>query len=203
MRFNPIMAAQNINQSYRDYMKSTFYIGDEDFRVAYFAALDKLDFANGPYLECVDAFAQGNSLEQLVKEGILSHSFEKLFAKDPRQYKRALYKHQEDALRVAIADKNMVVTTGTGSGKTECFLYPILNHLLEEERAGTLSPGVRVLLLYPMNALANDQMQRLRELLQLYPTITFGSYTGETAQRRNDAVSHYRKIASRRRSSPQ
>lgn len=194
MRFNPIMAAQNINQSYRDYMKSTFYIGDEDFREAYFAALDKLDFANGPYLECVDAFAQGNSLEQLVKEGLLSHSFEKLFAKDPRQYKRALYKHQENALRVALADKNMVVTTGTGSGKTECFLYPILNHLLEEERAGTLSPGVRVLLLYPMNALANDQMQRLRELLQSYPTITFGSYTGETAQRRNDAVSHYRKL---------
>lgn len=194
MRFNPLVAAQNINQSYRDYMKSTFYIGDEDFREAYFAALDKLDFANGPYLECVDAFAQGQSVEQLVQEGLLSPSFESLFANDLRQYKRALYKHQEDALRVALADKNMVVTTGTGSGKTECFLYPIINYLLEEERTSSLSPGVRVLLLYPMNALANDQMQRLRELLQRYPAITFGSYTGETAQRRSDAITQFRNL---------
>lgn len=194
MRFNPILAARHINESYRDYMKSTFYIRDEEFRNAYFDELDKFDFSNGPYLECIDAFEQGKSLEQLVEEGMLSPSFERLLGQDPRQYKRSLYKHQEQAIRIAVADKNMVVTTGTGSGKTECFLYPILNHLLEEECCGTLGPGVRVLLLYPMNALANDQMQRLRELLREYPSITFGAYTGETEQKRSDGISQYRKL---------
>lgn len=194
MRFNPILASQHINESYRDYMKSSFYIGDEEFREAYFAELDKLDFANGPYLECVDAFAQGKSLEQLVEDGLLSPSFKKLLGEDSSQYKRPLYQHQEHALRVAIADMNMVVTTGTGSGKTECFLYPVLQHLFEEEKAGSLCPGVRILLLYPMNALANDQMQRLRELLQFYPSITFGSYTGETAHGRKDANTQYRTL---------
>ena len=57
------------------------------------------------------------------------------------------------------------LTGGTGSGKTECYLLPVLDHLLREREAGTLAqPGVRALLLYPMNALANDQMKRIRDL---------------------------------------
>ena len=74
----------------------------------------------------------------------------------------------------------MVVATGTGSGKTESFLLPILGHLTDERDAGTLGPGVRALLLYPMNALANDQVKRLRRLLATTPDVTFGRYTGDT-----------------------
>lgn len=84
------------------------------------------------------------------------------------------------AIKKAVAGRNLVIATGTGSGKTETFLVPILNYLFREE-AGTLSkPGVRAMLLYPMNALANDQMKRLRRLLENYPKITFGRYIGET-----------------------
>ena len=45
--------------------------------------------------------------------------------------------------------------------KTECFIVPIINHLLREAEAGPLEPGVRAILIYPMNALANDQMKRM------------------------------------------
>ncbi|MGI6449171.1 MAG: DEAD/DEAH box helicase [Desulfitobacteriia bacterium] len=92
-----------------------------------------------------------------------------------------MYKHQEKALRKIIQEnRNVVIATGTGSGKTESFLLPILNHLFIEKETGLLGPGVRALLLYPMNALANDQLARLREILANYEEITFGRYTGET-----------------------
>ena len=81
-----------------------------------------------------------------------------------------LYVHQETAIRKFLAGRNLVVSTGTGSGKTESFLVPILNSLTRgaarRERSG---PGVRALLLYPMNALANDQLKRLRWVLAAVP----------------------------------
>ena len=60
-----------------------------------------------------------------------------------------------------------LVTTGTGSGKTEAFLYPILDHVLRARRDGVT--GTKALILYPMNALANDQAQRLADLLTTPP----------------------------------
>ncbi|MFA7572349.1 MAG: DEAD/DEAH box helicase [Lutispora sp.] len=191
MRFNPILAAHQINETYRDYMKSTFYIRDEELREAYFKELDDLNFAKGPYLECVDAFETGQSIQDLVEKGVLSSRFKKLLIDDSKQYERSMYLHQEHALKEALDNKNMIVTTGTGSGKTECFLYPVLDYLLKEEEAGSLCPGVRILLLYPMNALANDQMQRLRKTLKDYPSITFGAYTGETENVREKALGLY------------
>ena len=68
---------------------------------------------------------------------------------------------------------------------------PILNSLLAEHANDDLGPGVRALLLYPMNALANDQLKRLREALRVCPQITFGRYTGETTESARDAESEF------------
>ena len=99
MRFNPIEAAKKITNTYRDYMKGTFFIRDEEFRKAYYERLDDLEFSKGPYLECVDAFLLGKSLSDLVHEQLMSPKFKELFKHDPDQFTRPLYKHQEDALR--------------------------------------------------------------------------------------------------------
>src|SRR5699024_5895272 len=107
---------------------------------------------------------------------------------------RTLYLHQQLALETALAGKNMVVSTGTGSGKTESFLIPILAHLLQEKEEHTLCSGVRALLIYPMNALANDQIERLRELLAKCPEITYGSYTGQTKEKYSEALEDYKKL---------
>ncbi|MBQ9057874.1 MAG: DEAD/DEAH box helicase [Atopobiaceae bacterium] len=86
------------------------------------------------------------------------------------------------SIRKANSGKNFAVVTGTGSGKTECFLLPMLNDILKEFEADGFSAGIRALILYPMNALANDQLKRLRELLE-GTEVTFGRYTGDTEEK--------------------
>lgn len=105
------------------------------------------------------------------------------------------YKHQADALELFLGRREeIIVATGTGSGKTECFLMPILGSLAVEsvERpASWVNPGCRALLLYPMNALVNDQLSRLRRMMGQQEVAehirgnrpgraTFGMYTSRT-----------------------
>ena len=108
-----------------------------------------------------------------------------------------LYPHQKEAILGHLQGHDVVVATGTGSGKTEAFLYPILTHLNDEaircKKKGTKSDrSVKAIVLYPMNALVADQMSRLRGLLG-NPEIAsyynnsgfgrfpqFGMYTGRT-----------------------
>ncbi len=105
---------------------------------------------------------------------------------------RPLYLHQEKAIRRVVYGRNVVVATGTGSGKTETFLYPILLHLYREHLQGELGPGVRALILYPMNALAHDQRERLGAIckhLEAFGSpfrFTFGQYVGETPEDEKD-----------------
>ena len=79
---------------------------------------------------------------------------------------RPLYSHQQRAIEKVQAGRNVVVSTGTGSGKTEAYVLPILSHLLSTKTTGKQhAPRARALLVYPMNALANDQLRRIRQLL--------------------------------------
>ena len=110
------------------------------------------------------------------------------------------FSHQVKSLEAYYKGKNSLVTTGTGSGKTECFLWPILTEMI---RQASSSPddweeeGIRALILYPMNALVSDQMGRIRNIIgrkdDAYMNIMkhesksdnirrvrFGMYTGRT-----------------------
>lgn len=132
-----------------------------------------------------------------------------------------LYQHQEQTLLSSLAGRHVVVTSGTGSGKTEAFLLPVLARLVQDSStwaaphpdelaspawwtgsspfipqrgvvAPTRMPGIRALILYPMNALVEDQMMRLRAALDSPGArdwlasrrqgnrIYFGRYTGRT-----------------------
>ncbi|MCA2984090.1 DEAD/DEAH box helicase [Gemmatimonas sp.] len=177
-----LATTRRIAESYRRYLVSTYGPRRPDLRADFERALgDSYPIARGPYLQASPPFENGRSLEALISEGVVSSGFRDL-ARGVFPLDRPLRLHQEVAVRKSITlERNLVVATGTGSGKTECFLLPILNHLLREREAGTLSrPGVRALLLYPMNALANDQVKRLRRLLAPFPDISFGRYVGET-----------------------
>ena len=191
MAFSPVIASEHIKEKYYRYLKTSFKLG-EPYKKEFESLLENQDaFAKGPYLDVTDAFQKGMSITELIQEGVLPNSFSRI----NMNLTRPLYLHQEKAIRkIANEKKNLVVSTGTGSGKTESFLIPVLRELVMESEAGTLCPGVRALLIYPMNALANDQMERLRSLLSGYPEITFGVYTGQTKQKDADAIEEYKSL---------
>lgn len=200
MSLHPIKTTEHLRNTYERYLKTIYPFQDENLQRGFWERLNEPErLVKGPLLEASPPFKAGRSIAQLIDDGVLHPSFQKLCQPGPNQanpalpYNRPLYVHQEQAIvNVAQKGHNLVVATGTGSGKTESFLIPIINHLMMEEGLGTLlRPGVRALLLYPMNALANDQLMRLRTLLQDYPSITFGRYTGETLESKAKAEERF------------
>ncbi len=190
---NPIKTMNTIRQTYLRYLKTIYPFQNEALQNAFCTEIAQPGLlVKGPMLESAPSFRQGRSIAELIDNGVLHPHFEKLCS-DALPLNRPLYLHQDQAItHIARHRRNLIVATGTGSGKTETFLLPILDHLLEEEERGTLKqPGVRALLLYPMNALANDQLRRLRRVLANYPAITFGRYTGETEEKNNDAEERF------------
>lgn len=190
---NPVDTMQQIRLTYLRYLKTIYPFQNEGLRTAFWRALEEEGrLVKGPLLEAAPPFEQGRSIAELVNSGILHPHFGRLCSA-AMPWDRPLYLHQDQAITHVVQHKrNLIVATGTGSGKTEAFLLPILNHLLKEEEAGTLQySGVRALLLYPMNALANDQLKRLRRVLERYPGITFGRYTGETEEQYRDAENRF------------
>ena len=178
-----------VRDTYLRYLRTLIPIREPALADAVYTALaEESALVSGPYLEATPPYRAGASVGQLIDEGVLSPWLRRLDHEDGLPLDRPLYRHQEMATRKAVSGRNLVVATGTGSGKTEGFLLPILQHLAEEADAGSLTePGVRALLLYPMNALANDQLKRLRGVLRKFPEVTFGRYTGETRQTKDDA----------------
>lgn len=194
MSLNPLKVTQSISQRYMRYLKTTFQINDPDLAALFKATVEEHEFVKGPILEATPPFRKGCTLRHLIDEGILSPRFESL-NQNLLPLDRPLYLHQERAIRRTVGEgRNLVVATGTGSGKTEIFIVTILNTLFRQQESGLLNPGVRALLLYPMNALVNDQLKRLRQLLKSCPEIIFGRYTGETREKQLDAEENYKKI---------
>ena len=197
---NPIQASQSIKDEFVSYVSTSFHIADRDYAEQFIKELNKKDaVTKGPYLDISDSFETGENIESLIEAKELSPLFRKLEEPVPEKDKeiklyRKLYLHQEKAIRKINQEHNLVVTTGTGSGKTECFILPIINHLLREKEAGELTSGVRAILIYPMNALANDQMKRLRAILKNYPDITFGVYNSSTKQEDEAGIAEYGRI---------
>lgn len=196
--FNAITASESIKSAYIDYLATTFRFADRDYDKLFRNELKKPGaLAKGPYLDVNGSYETGISLRELMSAGTISPLFGELEKDKSRKeipLDRPLYLHQQKAIERAANNENLVVTTGTGSGKTECFLIPAINELLREKEAGTLSqPGVRTLIIYPMNALANDQLKRLRDILSSFSDITFGVYNGNTKETQKDAVENYEK----------
>lgn len=125
-----------------------------------------------PLIELVPRYEETVSLRVAARELSLADEFAEfcehgLFISEEGRERR-LYRHQLEALRaVAVERRHLIVTTGTGSGKTECFLLPIAEHLVRESAVWSENRprAMRALLLYPLNALAEDQMVRLRRAL--------------------------------------
>ncbi len=116
-----------------------------------------------------------NGIPDLQKEFMRNILKEYQFPTD-----RVLYNHQLQALTSSLErNKDLIISAGTGSGKSECFLLPSLVRLLNESPAELAEPGVRVLIIYPKNALINSQMRRIQSWLGTRSDIKFGFYSSK------------------------
>ncbi|HVX69716.1 MAG TPA: DEAD/DEAH box helicase, partial [Mycobacteriales bacterium] len=143
-----------------------------------------------PWLSLNPSFESGGTITDLVRAGLLDAECERIFrVKTDRNDAGApltLHRHQRDAVEAARSGESYVLTTGTGSGKSLAYILPIVDRVLRERAAngGRRVPGVKAIVVYPMNALANSQMHELEKFLRFgYPDggepVTFARYTGQ------------------------
>ena len=171
----PTVQAENVRRALVDYLTTTFALSDDDAR-------DGLDrFLKDP----VDGMFKGPFVRLRLPfrpaEAGWRDTLEWYEGFPPYGHQAATFARLSSSIAgVPRRPQPTVVTTGTGSGKTETFLHPIVDHVLRARRNGVT--GTKALILYPMNALANDQAQRLAGMITGYPelgAITAALYTGQ------------------------
>ncbi|HJQ30072.1 MAG TPA: DEAD/DEAH box helicase, partial [Rubrobacter sp.] len=172
----------DIRSALQDYIEATYHVGHPTLVRQRKALLDEEGVLfRAPYIESTPRYTVSRRFADLdlpapAKEllAVMAH---------PSDGKPALlhdppYTHQAMSLEAAVTQGlSLVVTTGTGSGKTESFLLPMLSKLAVEAQTSSAfeTPALRAILLYPMNALVNDQLGRLR--LMLGDPVVAGSFT--------------------------
>src|ERR1017187_4664685 len=176
---NPINYAESVVSDFLRYQLTTYPFADASLN-AQMRRLPSLEstratpLLQGPYISLSPSFREGPNITSLVQDGLLHPHLANIALFD------SVYGHQESAIRAIAGGKSAVISTGTGSGKTECFLYPIISRCLMLRDQGA-EEGISAVIVYPMNALAEDQLGRLRELLA-GTGITFGMYVGKTPE---------------------
>jgi ATP-dependent helicase YprA (DUF1998 family) len=165
---------QQLHLALRDYIEATYHVSHRTLVDQRSALLGQIGVIHQrPYLESTPRYRPGDKfadigLDPAVLDIFRAVSTRKgdlgLLIHDPP------YQHQALSTQLSLVEgRSLVVITGTGSGKTECFLLPILGKLAMEAKVKGKEFGetsaVRAMVLYPMNALVNDQLGRLRLLL--------------------------------------
>lgn len=174
---NPVLYTEKVISDFLKYQLTTYSFADADL-YAQMRRLLNLDetrhtpLMKGPFFSLSRSFLKGAKVADLVAGGVLHEHMANLIEFEH------VFGHQESAFRSIRDGKTTLISTGTGSGKTECFLYPIISRCLELRDEGA-PPGIVAVIVYPMNALAEDQLERMRDLLA-GSGISFGMYIGKT-----------------------
>jgi len=185
MALNPVVFTEKVLQSFLRYQLRAYPFADPRLhgQMRELLSLDEAresPLLQGPFVSLSRPFSSGAAVADLAAEGLLHPHLEQRIPSDISQ----LYRHQEKAIRAILGGRSTLVSTGTGSGKTECFLYPILSRCLRLRDEGAAA-GISAVIVYPMNALAEDQLMRLRSLLA-GTGVSFGMYVGKTPEREGD-----------------
>jgi ATP-dependent helicase YprA (DUF1998 family) len=169
----PTLQAEHLREGLTDYLATTFALTDPDAQSALtdFVGDPDTGMFKGPYVRLRLPFAPaGDDWAEHLD----------WFPQDFTPYGHQARAFAQLSTKQGQRPQPTLVTTGTGSGKTEAFLYPILDHVLRAKKSGVT--GMKALILYPMNALANDQAERLAKLIAGDPAlaaVSAGLYTGD------------------------
>lgn len=177
---NPITLSFALLEGYRELLAENLaragLVEDEIHKVC-----SSLEMDQGLFLSINRPYQEGRtSFRQFCRDIGLADAIVDMFSQISR-----LHAHQEKGIQAILAGRTTIVSTGTGSGKTETFLIPLLDHCLKHT-----GPGVKALILYPMNALANDQVDRLKKAIAAAPgcELRYALFTGDTSGEERDKI---------------
>ena len=168
-------------EEYAAFSRSFTRINADDIARAVDAEYARGRYWPEPLIQINPNYKRGQTVEQLVAEGLLQPKTSEIFrigSDRPLQ----LFQHQQEALSKAGDGQSFVVTTGTGSGKSLAFFIPIFDRILRE-KAHDPTPRTRAIIIYPMNALANSQLEEVGKFLNKFgedrSPIRVARYTGQ------------------------
>jgi Lhr-like helicase len=162
MPINPIAVVREVIDEYKSHIRTEFRARDKRLREALERELDAPGFlAQAPFFQAHRPFRAGKPWAELGLDAKLARVLEE------RSHAKTAFLHQSEAISHLLGPDATptVVTTGTGSGKTECFLAPVIQNAIEDATRFRRS-GLTAILVYPMNALANDQEARIASYLE-------------------------------------
>lgn len=166
-------------QEYSRFATSFTTIHADDIRQQVEAIYAEGRFWPDPLIQINPNYKPGLPFAALTADGALHPRIPEIF--QVRGVPLRLHKHQEQAIALAVQGESYVVTTGTGSGKSLCFFIPIVSAVLTE-KARSATKRTRAIIIYPMNALANSQLEELDKFVGNIPgdpPVTFARYTGQ------------------------
>jgi superfamily II DNA/RNA helicase/very-short-patch-repair endonuclease len=148
-----------------------------------------------PLIQLNPSFVAGDNVEGLVSKGVLHRACADIFrfGRDGRGgqgVSAQLHKHQEEAIGIAQKQDSYVLTTGTGSGKSLSYILPIVDAVLKIKESNP-KPSIKAIIIYPMNALVNSQLEELDKFLGHYgdqKPVTYGRYTGQESDEERHAI---------------
>ncbi|MCC5790146.1 MAG: DEAD/DEAH box helicase [Opitutales bacterium] len=174
-----------ITTGYKSYIESFIDISDEDIRKEVERHLQQGTLWPEPLIQFNPAYERALSIDALVEEGSLCPEMKSVF------HNFELYTHQVEAIRLGVKPSSFVVTSGTGSGKSLTYIGSVFNDLFTQGSGN----GIKAVLVYPMNALINSQVEELSKFKENYEKhlgkefpIKFAAFTGQTKQKLRQTI---------------
>lgn len=179
---------------YEQFTRSFTRVRSDDIRAFVDGEYNSQRYWPEPLIQINPNYRSGGTVDELVRGGQLSPQCAEIFrlGKSASSAGDALplHKHQAEAISLALAGESYVLTTGTGSGKSLAYFIPVVDACLKAKKADP-SPRTRAIVIYPMNALANSQLEELKKFLGSDPAtraVSFGRYTGQESDEERQAM---------------
>ncbi len=181
-------------EDYQRFARSFTTIRADDIRSQVELAYQGGRYWPDPLVQLNPLFQPAEDVDTLVRQGTLHSDTGRIFRTDDRSATGAgspltLHTHQRQALALAGQRESFVVTTGTGSGKSLCFFIPLIDAILRA-KARDNTPRTRALIVYPMNALANSQVEELGKFPGRWspPLVSYARYTGQESAEERERI---------------
>ena len=184
---DPFKIYKAVKEQYKSYIQTFQVFKNAEIKAFVEDGINKRKMLwQEPVIQISKRFKSGQPVSELISKSWLHSNCAKVYPGF------IPYSHQQRAVEIVSNKKeNLIVTTGTGSGKSICFELPIVSYCLEQSSKG--EKGIKAIIIYPMNALANTQYEELAKKLK-DSGLKIGLYTGDTQMTDEDALRNYKDI---------